>query len=891
MKSGIKTAVSLLIAILIFGGITVLSSFGMFSTVEKRFYEPARLKAINGKLDSVADCSNAYIDNLLALLGYEEKGFLSSESVASFVNQAPSDEALYLFSSIREKIPGLDGMRIVDSAGRRVHFSSFRNDYTISGNKRNYTNYDVLKTSRGRGELEYSVVTAFGSEQENSLSPRIVFDGEEQRLIFSYRLYSDASNKNGFSAIFYINPYDFINQLIEKHCISVNEQLTLISSSDGKMGGFVFALPAVGQNIFASEIIKKWDEKSFGPDIIVSTEGTNFNGITVNQETGEISGNNSDEKTVSWSLISSSISRYCGIAGLYTNESLEMPGYVRVLLLICAFITVCLVIVILFNVRKDDDVIIRSKIKSVQIGLLNEYFEKDVDRKKVAAMIESQKDALTSKIKKSLGRRGQKYGDDLELILNKSWEDIINILSGAKAVNGTGISSDDMNEIRRMFEEILSSGTLKIQAQSVSAPVQPVSEVQKAGDVEEIEEAEPVEDLEEIEEVESVEEVEPLEEVEPVEDLEEVEPVEEIEDAEPVEDLEEVESVEEVEPLEEVEPVEDLEEVEPVEEIEDAESVEELEEIQEAEPAGDLEDLEEAEPVEDLEEVEEPEAVEDIGEAETVEELEEAEPLEEVEVVSELDDADVLEPVSEVLEAEEVSEIEQNLPAKDGEEDLGSIELEGEQPIIRSLDDTLILQNSVPVEELEPIEEEKPTEISEDDEYKVDKVDDVVELSGYENEVNDEEKSVTYTPIEVYDRGRFEGSEPLEIGDTTASKTDAGDSDLDFEIFKPLDYIFDEDESETDSNEILEEEKDAEDVENESLEDPTAEAVLLELPTEKDGFMFTTFAANDNNVTDLPLDAIVMGEDGVFQISENFSPVPMSIDEDFKKLVDAVTHQ
>lgn len=861
MKSGIKTAVSLLIAILIFGGITVLSSFGMFSTVEKRFYEPARLKAINGKLDSVADCSNAYIDNLLALLGYEEKGFLSSESVASFVNQAPSDEALYLFSSIREKIPGLDGMRIVDSAGRRVHFSSFRNDYTISGNKRNYANYDVLKTSRGRGELEYSVVTAFGSEQENSLSPRIVFDGEEQRLIFSYRLYSDASNKNGFSAIFYINPYDFINQLIEKHCISVNEQLTLISSSDGKMGGFVFALPAVGQNIFASEIIKKWDEKSFGPDIIVSTEGTNFNGITVNQETGEISGNNSDEKTVSWSLISSSISRYCGIAGLYTNESLEMPGYVRVLLLICAFITVCLVIVILFNVRKDDDVIIRSKIKSVQIGLLNEYFEKDVDRKKVAAMIESQKDALTSKIKKSLGRRGQKYGDDLELILNKSWEDIINILSGAKAVNGTGISSDDMNEIRRMFEEILSSGTLKIQAQSVSAPVQPVSEVQKAGDVEEIEEAEPVEDLEEIEEVESVEEVEPLEEVEPVEDLEEVEPVEEIEEAEPVEELEE---------------------------IQEAEPAGELEDLEDAEP---VEDIEEAEPVEDLEEVEETEAVEDIEEAETVEELEEAEPLEEVEVVSELDDADVLEPVSEVLEAEEVSEIEQNLPSKDEEEDLGSIELEGEQPIIRSLDDTLILQNSVPVEELEAIEEEKPTEISEDDEYKVDKVDDVVELSGYENEVNDEEKSVTYTPIEAYDRGRFEGSEPLEIGDTTASKTDAGDSDLDFEIFKPLDYIFDEDESETDSNEILEEEKDAEDVENESLEDPTAEAVLLELPTEKDGFMFTTFAANDNNVTDLPLDAIVMGEDGVFQISENFSPVPMSIDEDFKKLVDAVTHQ
>lgn len=791
MKSGVKTAVSLLIAILIFGGITVLSSLGMFSTVEKRFYEPARLKAINGKLDSVAECSNAYITNLLSLLGYEENSFLSYESVVSYVNQAPSDEAVRLFDSLREKLPGLDGMRIVDSTGRRVHFSSYRNDYTIQGNKRNYSNYDNLKTVRGKDELKYSVVTAFAEDVDSSEKlhgARIVFDGEEQRIVISFKLYSDEAQKNGFSVLFYINPYDFVNQLIEKHLISVNEKLTLISSSDGRTGGFVFGIPQVGQDIFANEILKKWNEKALGPDVIVSTEGTNLSGITVDETTGEAGTSGANEKFISWSLISSGASTFAGVGGLYTSESLEMPGYVRVLLLICAFITVCLIIVILFNVRKDDDVVIKSRIKGVQIGLLNEYFEKDVDRKKVAAMIESQKDALTAKIKKSLGRRGKKYGDDLEVILNRSWEDIINILSGSEKTGAvSGISSDDMNEIRRMFEEILSSGTLKVQAVggAAAAPVKAPDEVEA------------------------------------------------LEDAEP---LDEVESLEEAEPLEEVE---------------------ELSEIESAE---------------------EPEAAGNIPE-------EEVEPVEDIDVVEELDDAEALEPAELPVEAEELEEIEE----ADAVEELGSIELEGEAPAVRSLDDTIVLEKTVPVEDLEEVQEENATEISENAEYKVDSVDDVIELSGYDNIVDKKEESVTYIQNEVYDRNHFEGSEPLEIADRTASKSDGLDNDFNFEIFKPLDYIFDNDETETNSEEELEESLEAdENSECEELEDPTAEALLLELSTEKDGFMFTTFAANDNNVTDLPLDAIVMGDDGVFQISENLAPIEMSIDEDFKKLVDAV---
>lgn len=874
MKSGVKTAVSLLIAILIFGGITVVSSYGMFSTVEQQFYEPARLKAINGKLDSVADCSNEYITNLLSLFGYENTGFLSDESTGTFINQTPSDAAVRHLESLKENCPSLDGLRIVDQAGRRVYYSTFRNDYTIQTEKgqqrRIYSDYQNLTSIRGKKELEYSMVSAYGEEED---SPYIVFDADEQRIIFSYKTKSTDGREIPCSVLFYVNPVGFANLLAERHIISVNEQLTLVASSDGKTGGFVFGLPKVGQNIFGVEILRRWNEKSFGPDEIVSSEIPAVNGMTVNEETGEAETSQREAKSVSWSLISSEKSKYLHIGGVYSSEMLEMPVYVRILLLLCAFITVCLIIVIFFNIRKDDDVVIKAKIKGVQIGLLNEYFEKDVDRKKVAALIEAQKDALTAKIKKSLGRRGKKYGDDLDLILNRSWEDIINILSGNGGVPASGgISASDMSEIRRMFEEILSSGALKVQAVSaapvspaVAKPVPVLPKVSGASEVESLEEVEELDDVEEVDSVEEVESVESVEDIQSLDEVEEAESVEELDDAEPLEDAEPVESLEEVEELDDVEEVDSVEEVESVEEL---------------------------------------------GEAEPLEEVDQVEELDDIDVVEELDDVEPVESLP--VEAEEVS---------DGIEDtdsLGAIELEGEKPSVRSLDDTVVLENTEPVEELEEISEVKATE-AEDGDYEIDDPSELIEIEGFDESVDDN-NNVTFKPNEKFDREKFIGSEPLVIGDDTKFGQTESDEEDEFVIYRPFDYIFDdvqESDVEAECEPVNESEETAETIVTEIQEEPVRPVItvtkeveypvnedgplhnldvemlldaapLEELSAGKEGFMFTTFGANDNNVTELPVDAIVMGDDGVFQISSSIPMIDIQIDEDFKKLVDSV---
>lgn len=825
MKSGIKTAVSLLIAIFIFGALAVASSLGLFASVERQFYEPARLKVINEKLDSVADCSNEYIQNLLNIFGAEKDGFLSHESVLSFAGQNPSAEALRLFESLKENCAGLEGFRIVDSAGKRVFYSSFRSDYVIKTEKgvqrRIYSNYANLQTKHGKNELEYPLVSAFENKSDENLAaenenagsaqdlPRIIFDGDEQRLIFSYKIQTLDEKPVFCSAIFYVNPVDFANLLVENHVVSVNEPISLVSSADGKTGGFVFGLPNVGKNIFASEILKKWNQGVFGPDEIVASAASKIEGISVpvsensaqefeletasekkDSEKMSVLPSAGSEKTISWSLISSRNAKFLHVGGIFSSETLKMPFYVRILLFVCAFVTVCLIVVIFFNIRKDDSVVIKSKIRAIQIGLLNEYFEKDVDRKKVAAMIAAQKDALTAKIKKSLGRRGKKYGSDLDVILNKSWEDIITILSGAEKTSCMAeLSSSSIKEIRKVFEEVLATNTLKVEnlesARKEKNPPLKTSET-------------------------SVSEKLP-------EDLDEVE---ELCDAEPLEEAPEAESVEEVENLEEIEPLEEAEPLEP-------ESEGALEELEEPDEPEELENLEEIEPAEEL-----------LPEPEELDEAEELEPLEELE---EPDEPEEVEP-SETIEPSETAE-----PSAD----------------------IAFFEN--------------PEELSEDETEKNETLSGPIEISGCEQKFCTKDNSVSFVPSENCDRRKFEGSETLVISDSATPLKNDPDDDVgkDFVIYRPFDFAKENSEnSDSESTDFTESEENAREAQD--------AAPLEELSSEKDGFMFTTFAENDAGVTELPLDAIVLGEDGVFHISSEIAKVEMPIDEDFKKLVDSV---
>ena len=863
VKSFVKNAVGFLITIIICGGLTVASSLGMFSKIEKNFYEPARLKLIRDRLDVVADSSNEYITSILEKFGPEDGGFLSNKAVTTYFMREPSREVGRLFGKLLDDVPGLDGVRIIEASGKSVQYSSYKNDSRNDHGNKTYSNYNELRTYSGHQELPYSVVTAFietesddaeyvdeessegtgGEEVKDSETVlpevnkyRLVFDGNEQRIIISYPYYYD---DRSYSVIFYVNPIDFINKLVEQHIISINEQLALISSKDGTAGGFVFGMPKVGQNLLANEILRRWRMRSYGPDEIASTSKINVTGITADENNGQIS--QEQQKFISWNLISSRNAKFIEIGGLYSMDMLAMPPYIRILLLICSFLTICLIVEILFNIRKDDDIEILSRIKKVQIGLLNEYFENNVERSKVAALIENQRDELTARIKKSLGRRGRKYGEDLTIILNQSWQDIINILAGADAVRMKGLSTGDMTEIRRMFEEVVSHSTLRVQAVTQFPSRQPPKN-KKELNTENVS----IPLAREMPELQQKLENE-VEEIEPVEELEDVE---EISEAEPVEELEDAEEISEAEPVEELEDAEEIPEAEPVEELEDAEEISEIEPV---------EDLEDAEEIPEAEPVEEPAA--------SFEVLEESDFVEEIETLEVDDDVEILQE-----EKEECSPGLTNEQLRESEELLEIMPVDDDKTDVLDAADT----NSENVD-YEDSSISEFVDVSENIEY-----------SSPRDEV-----------------AKFEGTEPLVIGDFLETKninsSENDDLTEDFVVYDS-EMLFNEEKSNIceKTTEILkasesEELKKNDSTENSMKDNEIEELEEYEFPKElesvsdvRNQFMFTKFAANDNNVTDLPPDAIIQDKDGVFSISENLIPTGVKIDEEFKKLVDSV---
>ena len=507
MKSGLKTALSLLLTFIAFTVIAIASLSGLFSPIEKRFYEPAQVQQFRSELNEVASAGNQYFSSLLAAFGSDDGGFLNAESVLTFLSVSPSDEVLHRFAVLSEAHRGLEGIRVVDASGRRVHFSSFRNDYRLDAGRRIYSNYQDLKTLFGNPEIPFENLSCFSGEETHPY--RIGIDGQNQRIVYSFPLENNGSR---FCVLFYVGTRGFINTLIEKKIISVNQDIPLVSSADCMTGGFVLGLENDIRGAADAELLKIWKNGQ------VDTDGIQTDGIQFVF----------DDRTVNYTVFTDRSTSAPFFSILFRSDSVLLPGYVKILILVSAFISVCLFFLILFNFKKDDDVIIRDRIKRVQFELLSEYFDKNLERAEIAGIIEAKKSDVSVRIKKSLGRRGKKHSAELDTMLEKSWSEIIDMLSAEKKQQ----PSFDMSEIRRMLEELLSATPVTVRNQPVQTVPAKVAEPEPVDDLEEADGAEPVDDLEEADGEESVEDLEEVDVVEPADDLEEADGVEPADDLE-----------------------------------------------------------------------------------------------------------------------------------------------------------------------------------------------------------------------------------------------------------------------------------------------------------------------------------------------------------------------
>ena len=677
MSSGQKVALSFLAALICFAGFVFFAQTNLMSTIETKFYAQSKIAQRQEQLDRLSNSCNNYISNILKKIETDSSSYLNSPAVKSYANQNPSEKdevtRRNLTSALFDTIEGLDGIRLIEGNGRNVHFSTYDTDVLkVDGLVKQYKNYPDLQEELG--ELESEMILT----DSNNPKHKIIFDSKQNRIIVSFPFYITEQTTFG-SLVCYFNIYDFEQILVNSNILPLGESFDLLTDDDGTGYGFACGIPGDGKADFTKAIINSWkissgkaDGKNKGPENLISqSNGTK------------------------WVLLNSSNNTYFNVGWVFKANLFELPKELIYIIYVSVFVTLLLIFLLIFSLKKDYLIKVKQRIKKVQLGIINEYLEnkQQIEWDQIARQLEYRKEELSLEIKKSVGGKNKKYEKIIDVYLEQSWSEIINIINSQNNNQKSGLSGASIEEIRRVMEEVLQTAKLNVSvAPGAKTVVQNVEEVEEIEDAEEIEEVEAVDEVDEIEEIEDIEALEDVEEIKDVEVLEEVDEIDDVDEIEEAEKIEEAEEIKDVDEIDEIEEIEDADEIEEVETVEDADGIEEAEKIEETE---EKDEIEEAEEVEDADEIDEAEPVEETvqevsGEDDPVEIVEAA--SEEIEVIEE-NEADSVESLDEVEELEDI-EIEKTdeTVEVDISEEFGDLSEVGDLEELE--DDGISLENS-----------------------------------------------------------------------------------------------------------------------------------------------------------------------------------------------------
>ena len=559
MTSGQKIAFSLLIAIGTFVVFVLGFQSKLFKELETKFYTQSKIEENTRLLNKLSESCDVYISEILNQIENGENAWIKSPAVRSYYVQNPSEnlvnERRQLTETLFSKIPALDGIRILDKNGRNVHYSSFDDTDVLkqTGITKVYKNYpDVQKDA---DEIEFDTLEKVFAQDKSQL----LFDESRNRLIISMPYYWMDDVYSG-QCLFYFNMISIQKALTRRDVLAIGENLTLFSDDNFK-GGFVLNLPAGEKKTFREPVLKYWkkitknNKNAQTPEKLLEMEDGSF-----------------------WLVLSSANDSGIRVSGLYTSDTFELSKEIILLIYVSIFITILLLVFLIFSFKRDPLLVLKKRIKKIQYGIIKECIDSEdkLEWGQVAKKLKSRRNDFTLEILKSLKVNSKKKKKELEVFLDQNWTEIFSIFDDKAAAQTTKESSTStelteasLEEIRRVLEEVLQNTKVNVASvESIALPVKTKESdvVDDVEDIEEIEEAEEV--LDDVEEIEDVEEV--VDDAEEIEDAEEV-----IEDAEEIDDVEEIEEVEDAEEvLDDVEEIEDVEEV-----VDDAEEIDDVEEV------------------------------------------------------------------------------------------------------------------------------------------------------------------------------------------------------------------------------------------------------------------------------------------------------------------------
>ena len=322
MTAGQKVALSLLLTIFLFAGFVVLAFSGVFQLIETRFYQPSLVQVIEKELTSISEAYTEYTNQLTA----DFQNIVNSEAIKSVSNPTQTTENIQgrsqLFSEITSKISGLIGYRVVDTNGKTTHYSTFDSDiFKQQSNAISYKNFD---------ESNYPY--------EKLVLDGVFLDEKQNQLIFSFPYINSYNTEQG-RILFYVMVNDFNNFLVNKNILPINQPTIFVETTKNGTLGFIYGFPFANQDFFAKAVLERWKQGLFETNSILDTEVGN------------------------WIMISNNISPKILVAKVEKESFFLFPETVKILLLVCIFISIYLIFFLLFNLKQDSMVKIKHKIK------------------------------------------------------------------------------------------------------------------------------------------------------------------------------------------------------------------------------------------------------------------------------------------------------------------------------------------------------------------------------------------------------------------------------------------------------------------------------------------------------------------------------------------------
>ena len=425
MTTGKKTALSLLISVIVFSLSAIFLYSGVFEKIETRFYQPAVINGIVESLNTVEKSLDEY--HRMNFLRFGD--FLSKESVKVSFLPNPGQKAITerngFTGKLFEQNPGLKGIRFIDFQGRGVHYSTYKNDVLATNkNVTAFKNYDQLDTN-----VRYQEI----SQEENSTGELFLDESKEEIL---YLLpFIDNYNAYQGTAVFYVSVRDLENFLVTRNLIKQGESLILFNSKENNLKGLVKSLSVIGKKLVLE---------------IQNLEGIGIPGNT----------SFADENGNSYMLLTVKNSPYEIFTGEIANDELFLfPDSAKNLLLVTIVITVFLAFFLLFNIRQDSYSIIHQRVIELEKEIIREYINHrdNLTWDKLLDEMEMKKGAVSREIKKALGTGWKKHGALIDDYFNESWEELISVLWEKKENSG---NQESINEIKKMLEEMLSKGAV-----------------------------------------------------------------------------------------------------------------------------------------------------------------------------------------------------------------------------------------------------------------------------------------------------------------------------------------------------------------------------------------------------------------------------------------------